>query len=89
MNNSNKKIRTVKVNDRGQIVIPEDVRRDFGISGSTVLVMVEKGDELVLKRESEVFEALEDRFWKRLSGASLRRAWGSEDEVWDKIAKKI
>lgn len=81
------RIRTVKVNERGQVVIPEDFRRDFGISGNDTLVMIEKGDELVLKKESEVFEAIEDKFWSALSHASMRKAWGKEDEIWNKISK--
>ena len=81
------KIRTVRVNERGQLVIPEDIRKDFGIKGSTTLVLIENNGEIVIKKESEVFAALEDKFWKALSQTSIKRAWSKEDEVWDKIAK--
>ena len=84
----NRKIRAVKVNERGQVVIPEDIRKDFGILNNSVLIMIEKGDELVLKKESEVFAALDDKFWGALSHASMKKAWGKEDEIWDKVAKK-
>lgn len=36
-NKKNRKIRTVRVNARGQIVIPEDVRKDLGIVGESYL----------------------------------------------------
>ena len=92
MTNMNvKKIRTVNVNERGQIVIPEDVRKDFGIEGTATLVLIERKGEIVLRKESDVLEAIEDEdiFWKFLSKESMRRAWNKEDEVWDKIYKEM
>ncbi len=29
-------------------------------------------------------EENDDAFWKAISAASLQRAWGKEDEIWDK-----
>ena len=84
-----KKLRTVSVNERGQLVIPEDIRKDFGIKGSTTLVMIETGGELVLRKESEVIAAVEDKFWSALSRLAMRDAWGKDDEVWDKLAKDV
>lgn len=86
-----KKIRTVNLNERGQIVIPEDVRKDFGIEGTTTLVLIERKGEIVLKKESDVLEAIEseDKFWKFLSIEAMRKAWNKEDEVWDKIYNEM
>lgn len=75
-------MRTVKVNDRGQLVIPEEMRRDLGIDGDTVLVLVERGNEIVLRREEDVLRELEGA-WRHLARAALQRAWGEEDEVWE------
>ena len=82
-----KKIRTVAVNERGQIVIPEDVRNDIGIDKSSTLVLIERGNEIVLKRESDVFETIEseDKFWRILSHEGMKKAWSKDDEIWDKI----
>ena len=91
MTNTNiKKLRTVSLNERGQMVIPEDIRKDFGIRGATTLVIIEKNNELVLKKESEVLEVMEreDKFWKFLSREAMKRAWNKEDEIWDKIYKE-
>ena len=88
MNSTNsKRIRTVIVNDRGQIVIPEEVRKDFGIDKASTLVLIERKKEILLRKESDVLERLEedDKFWKSLSRESLKRAWSKEDAVWDKI----
>jgi|SRR3989338_2412097 len=93
MNNQNikgkGKIRTVAVNERGQIVIPEDIRKELGIEGSATLVLIEKEGEIVIKKESDVLSAMnEDTFWKAAAKESMKRAWSKEDEVWDKIARQ-
>src|SRR3989338_4213812 len=85
---TSRRIRTVSVNERGQLVIPEDIRRDFGIKGNSTLVLVESSEGLVLKKESEVLEALDSIFWEALSKKALQNAWSKEDEVWGKIAEK-
>lgn len=83
------KIRTVTVNERGQIVIPEDMRRDIGIESSDTLVLIEKNGEIVIKKESEIMSAVEeDAFWRSISRESLKRMWGKEDEIWDKFARE-
>ncbi len=83
------KIRTVNINSRGQLVLPEDMRKDLGIKGEATLVLVEKGGEVLIKKESDVLMALEgeELFWKRLSQESMKRAWEKEDDIWDDIAK--
>lgn len=86
------KIRTVAMNERGVIVIPEETRHDLKLSGKTTLVLIQKGSEIVLKKEDDVARMLasgEEEDWKRLSEASMRRAWGKEDDVWDEVAKKM
>lgn len=84
------KLRTVSVNERGQVVIPEDVRKDFGIENKSTLVLIERKNEIVLKRESDILETIEneDRFWANLSKHSMKRAWSKEDAVWDEIYSK-
>ena len=90
MTDMNKRIRTVTVNERGQIVIPEEVRKDFEISKGSTLVLIERNKELLLKKESDILERIEDedKFWKSLSRESLKIAWSKEDDVWDKIYKE-
>ncbi len=86
--NDRKKIRTVNVNERGQIVIPEDIRRDLGIIDSTTLVMIERGGEILIRKEIDVLSALDDdSFWKSVAKESLKQVWDN-DSAWDKIAKK-
>lgn len=83
---SQNKIRTVNVNERGQIVIPDDIRKDFGISANSTLVMIERDGEIVIRKEKDVIAAIDDdKFWKAISRSALEKAWSKEDEVWDKL----
>ncbi|MBI2079718.1 AbrB/MazE/SpoVT family DNA-binding domain-containing protein, partial [Candidatus Micrarchaeota archaeon] len=85
------KIKTVTMNERGVIVIPEDIRKDLGLEERATLVLIESNNEIILKKEEDAINILrpnEDEAWKRILIRSLQNAWGEEDEVWDKIAKK-
>lgn len=82
MNAPQEMMRTVTVNDRGQIVIPEEMRGALGIEGGSVLVLVKRGSELLLRREEDVLAELEG-VWASLGRRALERAWDEEDEVWD------
>ncbi len=39
-----------RVNARGQIVIPAALRRKFGITGGTRLIIIPNGDAIILKK---------------------------------------
>jgi AbrB family looped-hinge helix DNA binding protein len=55
MTNQNiQKIRTVTVNDRGQIVIPDDIRKDLNIESLSTLILILNNKMLTLKKESEL-----------------------------------
>lgn len=82
MTGTNGKVRTVRINDRGQLVIPEDIRKDLRIEGDTVLVLVERRGEIVLRRETDVLRDLED-VWGQVRRRALDRAWEDGDEVWE------
>ena len=57
-NQNNQKIRTVTVNDRGQIVIPEDVRNDLEIENSSTMILILNNKQLTLKKESEMLREI-------------------------------
>ena len=86
----NERIRTVLMNPRGQIVIPEEMRETLKMKPKEALVLIERGNELILKKESDVIKQIldEDKAWAILSRETLKRAWGKEDAVWDKIARE-
>ena len=81
------KVRTVVMNERGQIVIPEELRKDLGLKSGQTLVLLEVGDELLLRKEIAVVSDLDDRhFWRTMTQHAMQSAWDKEDEVWDQYA---
>jgi AbrB family looped-hinge helix DNA binding protein len=52
------KIRTVVVNERGQIVIPDEIRRELGIGKGDALVLMQKGKEITMKKEREFLRGI-------------------------------
>ncbi len=79
------------INDssKGQIVIPEKVRNHLGIKKGSKLVLLEKGDEIIIKREEEFVKHLESEKkeeigWMILAEKSLREIWDNpkDEEVW-------
>ena len=82
-------IETIKVSSRGQIVIPEDIRNHLGISEGTKLVLIEKENKLILVKEKEFLESLENNDkekagWLSLAEKNLEKIWNNpkDDEEW-------
>ncbi len=79
----------IPVSSRGQIVIPEHIRKKYHIKKGTRLVLQERGAALVLKKEIDVEKMLramsaEDRDWLLLVEQSLAKEWNTpeEDAAW-------
>ncbi|MBU0627591.1 MAG: AbrB/MazE/SpoVT family DNA-binding domain-containing protein [Nanoarchaeota archaeon] len=51
----------IKTSSRGQIVIPEEVRKRYKIKEGTRLVMMEEGGKLILELESKVSQLIRQR----------------------------
>ena len=83
---------TINVSSRGQIVIPEKMRKSLGIKDGSRLILIEKNDEIIIKRESEVEHFLEDSErkesigWMMLAEKSMIEIWSNskDEKVWNK-----
>ena len=81
-------LETIKVSSRGQIVIPEKVRKDFNIEEGTKLILVEQGTKLILETEQNftkhLKEAEEKRDWLKLAEQSMIKLWDNEkdESIW-------
>ena len=85
-------IQTVTVSSKGQIVIPEEVRRELAIKDGTRLVLVERSGKIVLEKEKQLIikleklsqEEKEKLGWLLLAESSLTKDWltKEEDEAW-------
>lgn len=84
-------IETIKVSSRGQIVIPERIRKELDIGEGTKLILIEKNNTLVLEKESQFMKKindinLEQLGWLALAENSLKKIWDNkkDDETWGK-----
>ena len=74
------KMKTVQLGLRGQLVIPQEFRRDLGLKEGETLVLFEKGDELVLKKQGAVLASLNNspNAWSLASVKALNEIWENE-----------
>lgn len=82
------KFKTVKVSAKGQIAIPSDIRKEMKIRKGEELLLVKKGDKLLVEKSSKVSKrfAGEFNFMLKHAEAVAQRLWNNkEDEIWDKI----
>jgi len=82
----------INVSSRGQIVIPEKIRKRFRLRQGSKLILVEKENCLILKRGEEIAEQtkIDDQKefvgWISLAEQSLKEIWDNpkDDKIWQK-----
>lgn len=82
------KFKTVRVSDKGQISIPSDIRKEMKIKKGEELLLVKKGDKLLVEKASQVSKrfAGEFDFMLKHAEAAAQKLWSNrEDEIWDKL----
>lgn len=84
-------IETIKVSSRGQIVIPERIRKDLEIKDGTKMVLIEKNNSIIIEKEETFMNKLnsielEKLGWLALAETSLKKIWDNkkDNEVWGK-----
>ncbi len=80
-------IESVKVSSKGQIVIPENVRKKLNIKEGTKLILRERKNKIILETEKEFLYDLsimekmkESKGWLMVAEKSLAKDWLSDDE---------
>ena len=86
-------IEIVKVSSKGQIVIPEDIRKELNIKEGTKLVLVERNGKLIMESEKNFTKDLEllniekEKIgWLLLAEKNLSKIWDNkkDDKTWKK-----
>lgn len=80
--------KTVKVSDKGQIAIPSDIRKALKIKKGEELLIVRKGDKLLVEKFSKVSKKFASEFNFMLKNAQVtaKKLWNNkEDEIWNNI----
>lgn len=82
------KFKTIKVSEKGQIAIPSDIRKEMKIKKGEELLLVKKGDKILIEKSSRASRRFSSEFNFMLKHAEkvAKKLWGSkEDEIWDKL----
>lgn len=82
------KFKTIKVSQKGQIAIPSDMRKELGIKHGQELLVVKKGDKLLIEKSTRTSKRFAGEFDYMLKHAEkvAKKLWeNKEDEVWDKL----
>jgi len=82
------KFKTIKVSQKGQIAIPSDIRREVGIKKGDELLLVRRGDKLLIEKSSKTSKRFSRKFDYMLKHAEkvAKRLWeNKKDEIWDKL----
>ncbi len=80
--------KTVKVSDKGQIAIPSDIRKALKIKKGEELLIVRKGDKLLVEKSSRVSKkfASEFNFMLKNAHVTAKKLWNNkEDEIWNNL----
>lgn len=87
----NLKFRSIKVSAKGQITLPSDIQKEIGIKKGDEIILVRKGEKIILEKSERIAKSLKDEFAdiKSLSEQSLRKLWlNKDDEIWNQYLKK-
>lgn len=76
------KTKTVKLSNKGQIVIPKEMRDDLNLDQGDDILLIAEGDVIILEKvRKENFKDL-----LKLSEKTMEKTWDNEeDEIWNEL----
>lgn len=83
-------LKTVKVSQKGQIVIPTSIQRELKIKKGDELILVKKGRKIMLEKPEKFAKEFKDEFKDllKLSEHTMKKLWANkEDEIWNEYLK--
>ncbi|MBS3092163.1 AbrB/MazE/SpoVT family DNA-binding domain-containing protein [Candidatus Pacearchaeota archaeon] len=83
-------IKIVKVSDKGQIAIPQEIRKNLGIGKGDEIILIQDSGKVLIEKASNLAKKLEDDFKdvKKLTELSLKEVWDNkEDDIWEEYLK--
>ena len=79
---------SVTVSEKGQVVIPIDIRRKLDIKEGEKLLLAVKGNKVLMEKSADLAKLMEGEFdhMVRLSEKAAAALWENpEDEIWDRV----
>lgn len=83
----NMRVKTIKVSDKGQISIPQDIREEIGIKKGDELILIEDKGKIMLERPEKIAKNILNSFTVLASEKSLAKDWLSkeDEEAWNDL----
>ncbi len=84
------KFKTIRVSDKGQVAIPAEIQREMGIAKGDELLLIKKGEKIILEKPKKFVRVLQDEFEdiQEISESSLKKLWlNKRDEIWNRYLK--
>jgi AbrB family looped-hinge helix DNA binding protein len=81
--------RTVKMTGKGQIVVPKEMRDSIGLKRNSMILLIQKDKDIILKKP-ECLEAVIEDFpeFRVASLEVLKEVWKDEDDkLWESYLK--
>ena len=84
-------MKTIKVSEKGQIAIPNQMREEMGIERGDELLIMQVDGKILIEKMQRAEQKLQDDFKDivKLSEKALKKVWDNKsDEVWNKYLKR-
>ena len=81
-------IKSLKVSDKGQIALPKEVRELANIDIGDNIILIQKGNKIMLEKIEIIENKLRDDFrgLLKLSEITAKKLWNNKyDKIWDKV----
>jgi len=84
-------MKTIKVSEKGQIAIPNQIRETLEIEQGDELVIIQVGNKILIEKAQITEKRLKDDFKDilRFSEKSLKEVWNNKsDDIWNHYLKR-
>ena len=81
-------VKTVKISEKGQIAIPQEIRADVGLEQGDELIIIEERGKIMLEKVHKLGENAKDEFKELLEHSEkvAEKLWSNKaDEIWDTL----
>lgn len=81
-------IKSLKVSDKGQIALPKEVRELANIDIGDNIILIQKGNKIMLEKIEAIENKLRDDFRDllKLSEITAKKLWNNKyDKIWNKV----
>jgi len=84
-------MKTIRVSEKGQIAIPNQIRETLEIEQGDELVIIQVGNKILIEKAQITEKRLKDDFKDilRFSEKSLKEVWNNKsDDIWNHYLKR-